>query len=315
MSALLQATSVSKQFPVRGGQVLRAVDDVTLEVEAGKTLGLVGESGCGKSTLARCLLRLLEPTAGEIVMNGTVINRLRGPRLKAFRRDAQMVFQDPLGSLNPRRTVGEIVTEPLRVHRIGSRTEREQQVRSLLERVGLGPDHYWRYPHELSGGQGQRVGIARALALRPSLIVLDEPVSALDVSIQAQILNLLAELQEAYRLTYVFISHNLSVVRFVADRVLVMYLGKVVESAPAEDLYRRPIHPYTEALIGAVPDRHSARRRVVLQGDLPSPVNPPPGCTFNTRCPRATSICSQEVPPLMPHSEGHLAACHHPLDA
>jgi oligopeptide/dipeptide ABC transporter ATP-binding protein len=300
------------------GQV-HAVDGVSFQIPRGGTLGLVGESGCGKSTVARLVTRLLEPTGGEIVYDGRDITHWKSRALRPLRREIQLVFQDPYSSLNPRRTVGTIVGEPLRLQRIGTRSERRSRVRELLEVVGLNPEHYNRYPHEFSGGQRQRIGIARALITTPKLVVADEPVSALDVSIQAQILNLLAELQGEFGLTYLFIAHDLNVVRHVSDRIAVMYLGKIVELSPAAELHSRPIHPYTEALLSAVPSvetdaRERLRGRIVLRGDPPSPVAPPPACRFHTRCRYATEICRTVEPPLVDHGGGHLAACHHPLD-
>jgi oligopeptide transport system ATP-binding protein len=321
---LLQVRHVKKYFPIRKGLLQRevahvhAVDDVSFEVRAGETLGLVGESGCGKSTLGRTLIRLLEPTAGEIIFQGTHIEKLGRRRLRPLRREMQMVFQDPYASLNPRKRVGTIVSDPMRIHDLGNRAEQKRRVGEILETVGLSPEHYNRFPHEFSGGQRQRIGIARALALRPKLIIADEPVSALDVSIQSQMLNLLDELQNELRLTYLFIAHDLGVVRHVSDRIAVMYLGKIVELSPAEELYTRPIMPYTEALLSAVPipdpDLAEQRERIVLEGDVPSPINPPSGCRFHPRCRYATDICKQVEPPLVDYGNTHLAACHHPLN-
>jgi oligopeptide transport system ATP-binding protein len=320
---LLEIRDLVKHFPVRKGLLRRqvasvhALDGVSLAIHEGETLGLVGESGCGKTTLGRCIVRLLEPTAGEIIFEGRSIARLDERQLRPVRRELQIVFQDPYASLNPRKRVGRIVAAPMRIHRVGSQRERRARARELLETVGLSPEHYNRYPHEFSGGQRQRIGVARALALRPKLIVADEPVSALDVSIQAQIVNLLDELQDNFGLTYVFIAHDLGVVRHVSDRIAVMYLGKIVELSPAEELYEKPIHPYTEALLSAIPipdpDLSAQRERIVLQGDVPSPVEPPSGCRFHPRCRYATEICTQVEPPLVDHGGGHLAACHHPL--
>ena len=321
---LLEARHVKKYFPIRKGVLQRevgrvhAVDDVSFAVREGETLGLVGESGCGKSTLGRTLVRLLEPTDGEIIFQGKPIQSLGVRRLRPLRREMQMVFQDPYASLNPRKRVGTIVSDPLRIHHLGSRDEQKRRVGEILETVGLSPEHYNRFPHEFSGGQRQRIGIARALALRPKLIIADEPVSALDVSIQSQMLNLLEDLQNEFQLTYIFIAHDLGVVRHVSDRIAVMYLGKIVELSPAEELYTRPIMPYTEALLSAVPipdpDLAEKRERIVLEGDVPSPINPPSGCRFHPRCRYATDVCKQLEPPLVDYGNGHLAACHHPLN-
>jgi oligopeptide transport system ATP-binding protein len=320
---LLEVRDVVKHFPVRQGLLRRqvaavhALDGVSLTIHEGETVGLVGESGCGKTTLGRCIVRLLEPTAGDIVFEGRSIARVDERHLRSIRREMQIVFQDPYASLNPRKRVGKIVAAPLRIHRVGSQRQRRARVRELLEIVGLSPEHYNRYPHEFSGGQRQRIGVARALALHPKLIVADEPVSALDVSIQAQIVNLLDELQDNLGLTYVFIAHDLGVVRHVSDRIAVMYLGKIVELSPAEELYEKPIHPYTEALLSAIPipdpDLAAERERIVLQGDVPSPIEPPSGCRFHPRCRYATEVCAQVEPPLVDYGGGHLAACHHPL--
>jgi oligopeptide transport system ATP-binding protein len=321
---LIEVRHVKKYFPIRKGVLQRevarvhAVDDVSFQVQEGETLGLVGESGCGKSTLGRTIVRLLEPTDGEILFRNDAIQGLGARKLRPLRREMQMVFQDPYASLNPRKRVGSIIGDPLKIHSIGDKASRKQQVEELLATVGLSPEHYNRFPHEFSGGQRQRIGIARALALRPKLIVADEPVSALDVSIQSQMLNLLEDLQNEFRLTYIFIAHDLGVVRHVSDRIAVMYLGKLVELSPAEELYQRPIMPYTEALLSAVPipdpDLARKRERIVLEGDVPSPINPPSGCRFHPRCRYATEICREVEPPLTDYGNGHLAACHHPLN-
>ena len=320
---LVEVRNLKKYFPIRKGLIQRevgrvhAVDDVTFAVREGETLGLVGESGCGKSTLGRTIVRLLEPTAGSVMFQGDDISRLGTRRLRPLRREMQMVFQDPYASLNPRKRVGSIIGTPLKIHGV-DKSDRRQRVQELLETVGLSPEHYNRFPHEFSGGQRQRIGVARALALRPKLIVADEPVSALDVSIQSQMLNLLGDLQKELRLTYIFIAHDLGVVRHVSNRIAVMYLGKLVELAPAEELYQRPIMPYTEALLSAVPipdpDLSHQRERIVLEGDVPSPINPPSGCRFHPRCRYMTDICREVEPPLTDYGRGHLAACHHPLN-
>jgi oligopeptide/dipeptide ABC transporter ATP-binding protein len=320
---LVEVQSLKKYFPIRKGLLQRevarvhAVDDVTFAVREGETLGLVGESGCGKSTLGRTVVRLLEPTEGAVLFQGRDISDLGTRSLRPLRRQMQMVFQDPYASLNPRKRVGSIIGTPLKIHGV-AKSERRQRVQELLETVGLSPEHYNRFPHEFSGGQRQRIGVARALALRPKLIVADEPVSALDVSIQSQMLNLLDDLQKELQLTYIFIAHDLGVVRHVSDRIAVMYLGKLVELSPAEELYQRPIMPYTEALLSAVPipdpDLSTKRERIVLEGDVPSPINPPSGCRFHPRCRYMTDICKEVEPPLVDYGNGHLAACHHPLN-
>jgi oligopeptide/dipeptide ABC transporter ATP-binding protein len=320
---LVEVKSVKKYFPIRKGVLQRevgrvhAVDDVTFSVQEGETLGLVGESGCGKSTLGRTIVRLLEPTDGQVVFEGRDISKLGARALRPLRREMQMIFQDPYASLNPRKRVGSIIGTPLQIHGV-EKSKRRARVQELLETVGLSPEHYNRFPHEFSGGQRQRIGVARALALNPRLIVADEPVSALDVSIQSQMLNLLDDLQRDLSLTYIFIAHDLGVVRHVSNRIAVMYLGKLVELSPAEDLYQRPIMPYTEALLSAVPipdpDLAQQRERIVLEGDVPSPINPPSGCRFHPRCRYMTDICREVEPPLVDYGNGHLAACHHPLN-
>jgi peptide/nickel transport system ATP-binding protein len=320
---LLRAQGVSKQFRVGnsimpgGNTIVHAVDNVSLEVWRGETLGLVGESGCGKSTLGRCLVRLYEITEGKIEFEGIDISTAKTRALRPIRQRMQMVFQDPYASLNPRRRVADLLAEPLKVHGKRSRAEIKERVAELMRLVELLPDHLNRFPHEFSGGQRQRIGIARAIALEPSLVVADEPVSALDVSIQAQIVNLFADLQERLGLTYVFIAHDLSVVRQVSTRTAVMYLGSIVESGPTEEIFRSPRHPYSEALISAVPsadlDRTNRRERIVLQGDVPSPINPPSGCRFHPRCRYATERCRLERPKLAEIEPGRLVACHHPV--
>jgi len=327
--ALMKVTGLTKHFPVNRGVVfrhrvglVRSVDDVTFDVAQGETLGIVGESGCGKTTTARMLVRLIEPTAGQILFDGRDITHLRTRTMRPLRRDVQMIFQDPYSSLNPRHTVGAIVGAPFRLQRVKTEKGTKRSVQDLLELVGLNPEHYNRYPHEFSGGQRQRIGIARTLALRPRLIVADEPVSALDVSIQAQVINLLADLQSELGLTYVIIAHDLSVIRHVANRVAVMYLGNLVELASRNDLYERPRHPYTVALLSAVPMPEPAKRgvegqrerreRIRLVGDVPSPLNPPPACRFHTRCWKAQEVCRTEPPPLRELGPGHQVACHFP---
>jgi oligopeptide/dipeptide ABC transporter ATP-binding protein len=310
--ALLEVRHLVKHFPVEGSDdVVQAVDDVSFSILRGETLGLVGESGCGKSTVGRCLLRLTEPTAGEVFLEGQEITRLSQGELRALRREMQIIFQDPYSSLNPRLSVASIISEPLKIHGIGDRREQADQVADLMQKVGLDPKYADRYPHEFSGGQRQRIGIARALALRPKMIVCDEPVSALDVSVQAQVVNLLQDIQDEFSLTYLFISHGLAVVEHISDRVAVMYLGKIVEICDARELYGSPLHPYTKALLSAipVPDPKQKRDRIVLKGDVPTPIHPPSGCRFRTRCPWAIDDCANEVPELREITPDHFAAC------
>ncbi|HEY1507871.1 MAG TPA: dipeptide ABC transporter ATP-binding protein [Solirubrobacteraceae bacterium] len=323
---LVEVRDLVKHFPIKQGVVfqrqigaVKAVDGISFDVLRGETLGIVGETGCGKSTTARLLVRLLDPTSGEIRIDGDDISRASGSALKAFHRKAQIIFQDPYSSLNPRKTVGSIIADPYVIHGLYTGDgERKKQVQELMDRVGLNPEHYNRYPHEFSGGQRQRIGVARAIALEPKLLIADEPVSALDVSIQAQVLNLLRSLQREMGLTLVFIAHDLSVVRHMCDRIAVMYLGKVVELAPNDALYGFPRHPYTGALLSAVPvadPAGSKRERQLLSGDVPSPANPPSGCRFHTRCPKAQELCSTDDPPLETKGAENEVACHFPLTA
>ncbi len=325
---LLRVENLVKYFPVQSGQLIRrsrgvvhAVDDVSFEVRRGETLGLVGETGSGKSTVARCVARLYDITSGKITFDGHDISTISARRMRPFRREIQMIFQDPYGSLNPRRRVGSIIGDPFAIHHIATGAERKRRVQHLMEQVGLNPEHYNRFPAEFSGGQRQRIGVARALAFAPKLIICDEPVSALDVSIQAQIINLLADLQGELGLTYIFIAHDLSVVRHVSNSVAVMYLGKLTEVALVEDLWAHPRHPYTDALLSAVPipdpEYAGRRERIILVGDVPSPINPPSGCRFYPRCPKARQACVDETPELTPRlgdEPAHLAACHFPVE-
>ena len=315
---LLEVENLKKYYPVTAGLLARhvadvkAVDGVSFFIAEGETLGLVGESGCGKSSLGRTLLRLEEPTSGQVFYRGADITSWNKKQLKELRREAQMIFQDPQSSLDPRMTIGDSIGEALLIHGVGTEKERPERVAELLKRVGLEPGHATRYPHELSGGQKQRTGIARALAVNPKLIVADEPVSALDVSVQAQILNLVTDLQREFSLAYLFIAHDLAVIGQVSSRIAVMYLGQIVELAGRDDLFHRPLHPYTQALLSAVlvPDPHQKQKRIPLSGEVPSPIDPPPGCRFHTRCPRVMRVCPQEMPELIQIDENHLVACH-----
>ncbi|CAN7488841.1 ABC transporter ATP-binding protein [Rossellomorea sp. LjRoot5] len=315
---LLKVENLKKHFPITGGILgrpvssVKAVDGVSFTVNKGETLGIVGESGCGKSTTGRMLMRLIDPSDGKVTFEDRELTSLSNSEMRKIRREMQMVFQDPFASLNPRHTVEKILEEPLKVHGMGSAKERKERVHELLNIVGLSSYHAKRYPHQFSGGQRQRIGIARALMTKPKLIIADEPVSALDVSIQSQVLNLMQDLQKEFGLTYIFIAHDLGVVRHISDRVGVMYLGKMVELSESENLYEKPLHPYTQALLSAVPvpDPDFKRETILLQGDIPSPSNPPSGCTFHTRCPHATDICKQQVPEFKEHQPGHYVACH-----
>lgn len=309
---LVKIKNLVKHFPVENSDdVVKAVDGVSFDILAGETLGLVGESGCGKSTVGRCILRLIEPTSGEVLFDGKDVIALNKQELRPLRREMQIIFQDPYASLNPRLSILSIISEPLIIHKIGNKTEQKERVAELLKKVGLDPDYMYRYPHEFSGGQRQRLGVARALALNPKLIIADEPVSALDVSVQAQVVNLLQDLQQEFGLTYLFISHGLAVVEHISNRVAVMYLGKIVEIATAQELYENPQHPYTKALLSAIPipDPNLKRDRIILKGDVPTPINPPSGCRFRTRCPIASEECAKVDPEMKEISEGHFAAC------
>ncbi|HHT69829.1 MAG TPA: dipeptide ABC transporter ATP-binding protein [Firmicutes bacterium] len=316
---LLEVKNLVKHFPIRQGIIfskqvgaVKAVDGISFYVNKGETLGLVGESGCGKTTAGRCILRLIEPTSGEVRFDGKNVPELPKDDLRELRKEMQIIFQDPYGSLNPRMTVGDIIGEPLHIHKLAKGAEKEKRVREILEKVGLNAFHARRFPHEFSGGQRQRIGIARALAVNPRLIVCDEPVSALDVSIQAQVINLLQDLQEEFGLTYLFIAHDLSVVKHISDRVAVMYLGKIVELTGKTELYRNPKHPYTQALLSAIPEADPTikKERIILKGDVPSPINPPSGCRFHTRCPKVMDICKTQDPEFVDTGDGHFVACH-----
>jgi oligopeptide/dipeptide ABC transporter ATP-binding protein len=317
---LLEVKNLKKYFPIKGGIFSKAigyvyaVDGVSFYLNEGESLGLVGESGCGKSTTARVILRLIEPTDGEILFEGKDICKLGNKEMRSIRRDMQIVFQDPYASLDPRRTVEQIIGEPLNVFEIGTKKERKERIVYLLQKVGLSPDHARRYPHEFSGGQRQRIGIARALALNPKLIIGDEPVSALDVSIQAQVINLMEDIQKEFKLSYIIIAHDLAVVEHICDRIAVMYLGRIVELARDKELYSSPVHPYTVALLSAipVPDPNITKKRIILEGDVPSPMRPPPGCHFHTRCPRKKKECETTIPKLTEIGDGHSVACHLP---
>lgn len=317
---LLEVKNLKKYFPVRkgffGGEKLnvQAVDDITFNIKKGETFGLVGESGCGKSTTGRTIIRLYDVTDGEVIFEGAEIGKMSEKEIKPFRKKMQMIFQDPYASLNSRMTVGDIVGEPLDIHGLAKGKERQERIYNLLNTVGLSKDHSNRYPHEFSGGQRQRIGIARSLAVNPEFIICDEPISALDVSIQAQVVNMLEELQDEMGLTYLFIAHDLSMVKHISDRIGVMYLGKLVEVAEAKELYNNPVHPYTQALLSAIPipdpDVTRAKERIILEGDVPSPINPPSGCRFRTRCPYAMGICAEEAPLMQDVGGGHMCACH-----
>ena len=321
MSTILEVKDLKKYFPVKSGllskekRFVKAVDGVSFSVEEGETIGIVGESGCGKSTLGQTILQLQQATSGQVLYQGVDLCRLKPGEMRSYRKDLQIIFQDPYSSINPRKNIETVVTEPMLIHGLIKASEKKEKAIALLEKVGLGEQHLRRMPHEFSGGQRQRIGIARALGLNPKLIVCDEPVSALDVSIQAQVLNLLKKLQEEYGITYLFIAHGVPAVRHISDRIMVMYLGKIVEFAARDELFRQIAHPYTQALMSAVPepDPDRPRNRIVLPGEIPSPINPPSGCRFHTRCPYATDICREKEPPLRDIGNAHLCACHYPL--
>ncbi|WP_442603758.1 ABC transporter ATP-binding protein [Paenibacillus sp. KN14-4R] len=311
---ILQITNMKKHFHLGGSRVLKAVDNFSIEIERGETFGLVGESGCGKSTAGRTIIRLYEATAGEVLFNGQNVHKLRGSQLKEFNRNMQMIFQDPYASLNPRMTVGNIIAEGIDIHGLSTGKKRKERISELLQAVGLNEEHAGRFPHEFSGGQRQRIGIARALAIEPQFIIADEPISALDVSVQAQVVNLLKKLQDEHGLTYLFIAHDLAMVKHISDRIGVMYLGNLVEVTTSDALYANPLHPYTVSLLSAIPipdpEVERSRERIILQGEVPSPLNPPSGCPFRTRCPKAMDQCAATMPPMKEVEPGHFVACH-----
>ncbi|MCR8641930.1 ATP-binding cassette domain-containing protein [Paenibacillus sp. N1-5-1-14] len=311
---ILQITNMKKHFHIGGGRVLKAVDNFSIEIERGETFGLVGESGCGKSTAGRTIIRLYEATSGEVLFNGKNVHKMRGGELKEFNRNMQMIFQDPYASLNPRMTVGNIIAEGIDIHGLSTGKKRKERISELLRAVGLNEEHAGRFPHEFSGGQRQRIGIARALAIEPQFIIADEPISALDVSVQAQVVNLLKKLQKDHGLTYLFIAHDLAMVKHISDRIGVMYLGNMVEVTTSDALYANPLHPYTQSLLSAIPipdpEVERTRERVILQGEVPSPLNPPSGCPFRTRCPKAMDQCAATMPPMKEVEPGHFVSCH-----